>query len=55
MFLFDLRTEMHISFGSRGLTGKKGAGLRGRGQQLASTAKGTMVEAQASSQVHYSL
>jgi len=41
--LFDLRAALRISFCCRGLTGKKGNGLRGIGQQLASTAKGTML------------
>jgi hypothetical protein len=50
LLLFDLRVEMRIRFGCGGLTGKKGSGAQGIGQQLPSTAKDTMVEAQASSQ-----
>ncbi|MCU1224166.1 MAG: hypothetical protein JWQ42_2259 [Edaphobacter sp.] len=52
LFLFDLRPELRLSFGSRGLTGKKGSEAQGQRTTTAVNSKGSMVEAQASSQIY---
>jgi hypothetical protein len=40
LFLFDLRTEMRLSFGCRGLTGKTGSEAQG---QRTTTTSGTFM------------
>ena len=50
MFLLDLRTEMRLRFGCQGLDRKNREPAQVQRTTTASTAKGTMVEAQASSQ-----
>ena len=50
MFLFDLRTEMRMSFGCQGLDRKQRAALRAYTLTICANSKGAMVEAQAGSQ-----